>query len=145
MRSDFAASYRIASSHISAEEFDGEVVVLDLESGAYYSLTGGAGLVWGAASSGRSMHELLDLLADDAPRMSGVEDTLNALIDAGLIAPSDGEPSSGADETAAQIKAVPSEFGIEAFGELAELFKADPIHDVDEQAGWPHKPASDKA
>ena len=31
-------------------------------------------------------------------------------------------------------------FGVEVFDDLADLLVADPIHDVDQEAGWPHRP-----
>jgi hypothetical protein len=33
-------------------------------------------------------------------------------------------------------------FDLAVFDDLADLLIADPVHDVDEEAGWPHRPAS---
>ena len=43
--------------------------------------------------------------------------------------------------TAAELAAAPGPFTVEMFEDLADLILTDPVHDVDHDAGWPHRPA----
>jgi hypothetical protein len=37
------------------------------------------------------------------------------------------------------LSALDGAIKLEVFDDLSELLVADPIHDVDEEAGWPHR------
>lgn len=55
--------------------------------------------------------------------------------------------TNGAGELAPEHKAAVARYTsapeIEVYDNLADLILADPIHDVDNEAGWPNLPASD--
>ena len=59
---------------------------------------------------------------------------LGRLIDLGLIRPDDVASAPSSSFPASWPQDPPR---LEAYEDLAELIYADPIHDVDEQAGWP--------
>jgi hypothetical protein len=131
--------YRPRSIDVAAEEFEGEFVVLDLASGKYFSLAGSSAIVWRGLIAGHSVETLCASLPAGDPRRAGVEGLVASLVAHDLLVPSvyDQTPSvAPADELAAAS----GEFGVDVFDDLADLLVADPIHDVDTEAGWPHRP-----
>lgn len=132
-------TFSIASNDIASEEFDGEYVVLNVASGHYFSLAGGAALVWKGLVDGHSLDALFAGFSDDAPQRAEIEKLVQQFVAHGLLTPAD---------RVAPSAAVPSlgieglTFEVTAFDDLADLLLADPVHDVDEQAGWPHRPGS---
>lgn len=131
-----ANAYAINEPDIVAEDFNGQVVILNLSDGHYFSLGGIASPIWSAILDGHTPQVILDSIAERQP---GLGDSavrfLDRIVELRLIRIREdtGEGPSvplAADWTgdAAQI---------EVFDDLAELIFADPIHDVDEQVGWP--------
>lgn len=131
--------YAIASSDIVSEEFDGELVVLDLASGKYYSMDGTAGAVWQALISGAS---LKSIAADTSSAVCISETVLfefaEKLVLCGCLAKTEGDDRARIAQSLADAIVVASKPPtFEVFEDLAELIMADPIHDVEERAGWP--------
>src|SRR5690606_19576651 len=130
-------TFSIASADIAAEEFDGEYVVLNVASGHYFSLADGAALVWRALTDGHSVDAVVGQLAPD----DAVRDTIEALVasftEHDLLAPAEREAPVNALQAVATAEMT---FELAVFDDLADLLIADPVHDVDEEAGWPHLP-----
>jgi hypothetical protein len=142
--SQIAASYTVASSDIVSEDFDGEFVVLDLSCGKYYSMDAAASALWRVISAGASMEALAAAVAGP-PGAAGSSVTAEAirelaerLVAYGCLAPSGSAGSTEIDPAAIEVlrtsSAPPT---IQMFDDLADLIMADPIHDVEETAGWP--------
>ena len=137
--------HRIAGPHISWEEFHAEYVVLDLETGRYFNLAAGAALVWTGLLDGLSSQMLAAELAPGGAEQLAFEQCLAAMTAARLIVATDTTAPTGAaasaSDLAAQLLASGTDYRFEAFDDLAELLTADPIHDVQAEAGWPHLPS----
>jgi hypothetical protein len=125
--------------NVAAEDFDGEFVVLDLNSGKYFSLAGAAAIVWKGLTSGHSVASLVAGLAEGDERRAGAERVAQELLAFNLLR-ADGTATGGPPEIAAELAAASGGFEVQSFDDLADLLIADPIHDVDAEAGWPHKP-----
>jgi len=142
--------FRVNTPTVTHETIDGEAVIINLDSGNYYSLVDAGSLIWALVDRGASASEVHELLqqsyqgdATDIDR--GVQELLAQLQQENLIVP--------VDEAAAADLAdvLPSSNGHEKpsfnapslnkFSDMQELLLLDPIHDVDE-AGWP-KPVPD--
>jgi hypothetical protein len=138
---------------VTHETIDGEAVIINLDSGNYYSLVEAGSLIWALVDKGASAREVQDLVqqsyqgnALDIDR--GIRDLLNQLQQENLIVPVDGVPEVNLNELK-QI--LPYNNGHEKpsfnppslnkYSDMQELLLLDPIHDVDE-AGWP-KPVPD--
>ena len=137
--------YRINTPTVTHETIDGEAVIINLDSGNYYSLVDAGSLIWALVDRGASASEVQELLqqsyqgdATDIDR--GVQELLAQLQQENLIVPVD-------EAAAADLAGVlPSTNGHEKpsfnapslnkFSDMQELLLLDPIHDVDE-AGWP--------
>lgn len=123
------------------EEIDGEVVMIDLASGMYYSLRGSSVLVWSRLSAGTSEVGLLDALrtrydADAGVIEAALDELLGKMRQDGLIA--DGgaeEPGTPAPRVGDRRAFQPMEY--ERFDDMAHIIQLDPIHDVDPDRGWP--------
>lgn len=125
--------------NVAAEDFDGEFVVLDLDSGKYFSLAGAAAIVWKGLIAGHSLASLVGGLPEGDARRAGAERVVNELLGFNLLR-AEGTATGGPAEIAAELAAASGGFEVQSFDDLADLLVADPIHDVDAEAGWPHKP-----
>ncbi len=96
-----------------------DTILINLKTGAYYSLTPRGGSVWAQVLAATS-----EFTADDAT-------VLRAMITEGIFeTESTSVPSSGdSDDIDASIAFL-------KYTEMSELLLADPIHEVDED-GWP--------
>jgi hypothetical protein len=125
----------------------GEVVAIDLGTGAYYSLRGPAAVIWDAIDAGLTVDEVADHVrathevgeADVFADVSGLVDTL---VGHDLI--SVGEPAANRPQDLGHD--LPYEPPVvEAFTDMADVILLDPVHDVDAEAGWPHQPTANEA
>lgn len=142
--------FRINTPTVTHETIDGEAVIINLDSGNYYSLVEAGSFIWALVEKGASASEVQDLLqqtyqGDAADIDRGAQELLAQLQQENLIVPVDG--SAAVDLT----EVMPSSNGhgkpsfnaplLNKFSDMQELLLLDPIHDVDE-AGWP-KPVLD--
>lgn len=132
----------LASPRCSAEEFDGEIVALNLDTGTYFSMTGISGQIFNDLSNGHSVESILALTAEGEAR-AAVERFIGELQSAGLLRPKSGAPGplAAAQVTAEGLAAAPAPL-LETFGDMQSLLLLDPVHEVDEQAGWPKAPGT---
>ena len=125
--------YGVTDDDIVSESFDGEIVVLDLSCGKYFSFTDAGSAAWEAITSGV---EPAALGANGA--LHDLEAFVRKLLGNRLIVAQPNlplrEPRAELMERLAAAKEKP-DFSI--FDDLADLFLADPIHDVEPEAGWP--------
>lgn len=131
--------YVVASSDIVSEEFDGEFVVLDLSCGKYFSMDEAASAIWRAIVSGVSTELLVEAAGNGgAVTSASIYAFLEKLVEYGCLVPSDSPGSAAIDEATLQrLGTSDKPPTVEVFDDLAELIMADPIHDVEEAAGWP--------
>jgi hypothetical protein len=130
------------SRDVASEEFDGEFVVLDLASGKYYGLSGGSAVVWKGLMAGHSVTSLCAQLPDGDPRRAEVATLVGSLLDSGLLVVANGG-AVAPPGLAVELAAASGPFAAEMFEDLADLLLTDPIHDVDQETGWPHRPTDD--
>jgi hypothetical protein len=132
--------YAINAPDVVSESFDGQVVVLNLGNGHYFSLRGIAGPIWSSLLSGHTPRGILNSIQTNRPELvEAAQEFLERVVALDLVRPQ-ADAAGGPD----RIDEVWAGDGpqIEAYEDLAELIYGDPIHDVDEQTGWPTpKPA----
>ena len=92
----------LAEPDCVAEDFDGEVVVLNSATGVYFSLTGLAAGVWRDLMAGQSLDALLDAIRSiDTQVHQATMDFIHRLQAAGLVRPrSATAPSASSAESA---------------------------------------------
>jgi len=143
--------FRVNTPTVTHETIDGEAVIINLDSGNYYSLVEVGSFIWGLIEKGASASDVRNVIlqtyqgnAGDIDR--GVQELLAQLQQENLIVPVDGTA-----EAFDLAQAAPSNNGHEKpsfnppllhkYSDMQELLLLDPIHDVDD-AGWP-KPNPD--
>ena len=127
--------YLINAPDVVSEDFNGEVVILNLANGHYFSLRGIASSIWAAILAGNAPESILASIGEQRPELLDASSTLlSRLMELDLMRPGTGENGTEPLEDQAWSGDSPQ---IEVFDDLAELIFADPIHDVDEQSGWP--------
>jgi hypothetical protein len=129
-------AYKCASADIVFEEFEGDLVVLNLGSGRYFGFNKSAATVWNALMQG-VRPSTISAVGSGETDIRGFVDTL--LANELVVANSD----VNTPLMAAQIEDLEADRSapvVEIYDDLADLIVADPIHDVDAEAGWPVKP-----
>jgi hypothetical protein len=135
---------RVNAPQVIHESIDDEVVVVNLESGSYYSLAGTAAKIWGLLDEGVLLENLPDVLlesleGDESEVVSSVAEFVSELRADELMVPDDAEPSSSRTPTAGNGARAPFEPPrFERFTDMKHLIALDPIHQVDGAQGWPH-------
>jgi hypothetical protein len=123
------------------ETIDGETIIIDLQTGTYYSLRGMAPVIWNALVAGMGDEQVVAevqarYLADPA-EVDVARAFLADLAGAGLIAPvetSEPAPSVSAP-SGDRIPFDPPR--LEQYTDMQDIILLDPVHKVDSQ-GWPN-------
>jgi hypothetical protein len=125
---------------VVSETIDGEVIVIHLERGSYFSLRGTAAEVWALVEEGCAEAQIPEALAARYPaaahgEVAGeVAQFLADLREEGLVVDGDGAPAAASELAPAGSAFVPPRF--EKYTDLQDLIMLDPIHEV-EPEGWP--------
>ena len=144
-------AYRPNEPQVIHQTVDDETVIVDLGTGSYFSLRGSAQVIWSALAQGLDLPQVVEVVerhfdAGSADVPDAVQAFVSRLQGDGLIvaldAPSGAPPATGdeaASGEAAQGERAPFELPtIERFDDLQDLILLDPVHEVSEEAGWPH-------
>ena len=136
-------AFEINRPQVISQILDGEVVVINLQTGSYYSLTGTAAAIWEGLERIAAAGQITGLLAArftdcDAGLENIVEGFINELLSESLIVPAqNGGATTAGALSCAQIE--PRKFirpELKKFTDMRELLLLDPIHEVD-ATGWP--------
>lgn len=127
----------LASPQCSADDFDGEIVAINLETGLYYSIKDSGAVIWHDLTAGHSVEALVDLAGENSELAAGISRFADEVVRCGLMRPTTEAPiPSGPAATAAEIATMTAPV-LESFGDMQDLLLLDPVHEVDEEMGWP--------
>ena len=131
--------FEIAEPDCVAEDFGSEVVVLNSATGVYFSLTDLAAAVWRDLMVGHSVYSLISGIGRiDRQASQATIDFIRKLEMAGLIRQRRASvPIASSAESIVLTTAGKTGLTIQSFDDMKDLILADPIHDVDEEIGWP--------
>lgn len=140
--------FRVNTPTVTHEIIDGEAVIINLDSGNYYSLVQEGSFIWSLVEKGASASELQNVVLQtyqgDAQEIDrGVQELLAQLQQENLIVLVD-EAGEAVDLQAPNNNDERPLFNppsLNKYSDMQELLLLDPIHDVDD-AGWP-KPNPD--
>ena len=128
-------TFKINDSKIISETLEGETILINLETGHYYSLNKTATIVWEKIQSKASMVSIAGFFKGHEKDIS---EFIESLVTGGLIikandsiASVNGSSTAGAIFDGDYIVPVMTKYD-----DMKEMLLADPIHDVD-NAGWP--------
>lgn len=152
-RTGLSQRYRV-NPKIVSETIDGEVIVLNLDRGRYYSLTLSGADAWNALQRSATPREIVeDLLSRYSADRAEVEPAVVGLMEdlhrEELILPvtEDVPAARPAPERPAEHREGRPAFQppvLQAYTDMEDLLLLDPIHEVDE-SGWPNRKADDAA
>ncbi len=135
--------YRINQPAVIAEVIDGEAIVVNLDSGAYYSLRGSACAIWelfAAQLTAADVTAAMTARFTGSPAVieAGVKTLLEELVGEQLLTPAvDAHPVPLPQPANGHAVHPPFEPPmLEKFTDMADLLLLDPIHEVGEM-GWP--------
>ena len=137
--------YEIDKPKFLMENFDGEAVLVNVESGFYYSLLGSGPEILSLLDSGMSIDEVAASIGDESGAPAHVRELVanftDRLLEESILIPRKSQPSSMPrtrvenDGATVAIAFAPPE--ITKFEDMRDILLLDPIHQVDEAAGWP--------
>jgi len=143
-------SFEPAGPDIVSEEIDGEVIIVNLRNGNYYSLSHSATVVWAGIQERATLEGLEQRLQR---RYSGeigslgrdLAELIRALETEQLItrrstpeapAATNGARANGTAAAAEREAYRPPSF--ERFTDMGDLLLLDPVHEAEDERGWPH-------
>lgn len=137
-------SYAINTSKITHELIDGEVVIINFDSGNYYCLNKTGADIWEFIQRHFPIADMVAALsqkytASQEDIRSSLHEIMTKLQDEMLIIAyeGNGESNPSKTEVSSSDQKVPFEAPLlQKFDDMQELILLDPIHEVDE-SGWP--------
>jgi hypothetical protein len=140
--------YRINIPHVVHEVIDGEAVLVNMKSGYYYSLDDEGAEIWNLIEQGNSVSQIEKILiqnynASSTEIKAGLNELIHTLHDEDLIVGlNELQNITNKDKYQYDIPLEKKKFGkptLHKYTDMEDLLLLDPIHDVDEETGWPDK------
>ncbi|MDX6511426.1 MAG: hypothetical protein QOE36_930 [Gaiellaceae bacterium] len=138
--------FEVDRRRVVHETIDGEAILIQMETGYYYSLDGSGCDIWNLLAGGCGADEIASRLSAryEAPPeaiAAAVSALVEQLLEERLIgeaqAPSEnGGPPAETDATSA--RAVFTAPVLHRYTDMADFMLVDPIHEV-EESGWPNR------
>ncbi|MCK5811893.1 MAG: PqqD family protein [Clostridiales bacterium] len=131
--------YFIDDERIISEEIDKDTVVINLETGCYYSFNETASYIFFTFNNGDIQEQVIKgyqlvFSVDKNTATSDITKILSYLLDKQLL-------TEGISSQTSDTNHIPQPYIaplIEEFDDMREMLLLDPIHEVKEE-GWPHK------
>ncbi|HUA77981.1 MAG TPA: hypothetical protein VMA86_09935 [Acetobacteraceae bacterium] len=131
-----SSRYVINAPDVVSEDFSGQTVMLNLANGHYFSVAGIGGPIWNSLLAGHKPVTILDGIRANRPELLDQASAfLERLVELNLIRADGADGITPSEPIAKDWSGEGPE--IQVYDDLAELISSDPIHDVDQQAGWP--------
>lgn len=129
--------YQVNSPRVVHETLDGETIIIDTQTGLYYTVDGHASAVWGALAGGVAGGHIARVYeAAGLALASAVQPFEAELVAAELLRPA---PDAAAPSAFTVPDMPGGDLGLELkrHADMQELIELDPIHEVDPGQGWP--------
>lgn len=126
------ARFRLNDSEVTAEVFDGEAIILNLATGAYYSIDKAGGLIWTSIAAGHSVEETAATLVtryDVSPERAraDVERVTDELIRERLVLVTEGQsPPQPAPERALPDRVPYATPSLNVYRDMGAMLALDP-------------------
>jgi hypothetical protein len=143
-----ALRYALNQPPIVGEVIDGEVMVINLDTGVYYSVTGAGAADQHRPHGGATRREISDRVArhygaDAASVERDVDPFVTQLTDEAILRPlRDGAAAGSVDSVDEWPSVAYPGFGFERYDDMQALLVIDPVHEVGD-FGWPSRSADD--
>ncbi len=132
--------YKFQNSTFDLEDFSHEIVIINTETGSYYTISGSAVSVIRWFFSPISDHQVVQLIENTFPNeVSEATTFVDWLKEQGLIyAVKTSEDEKEGQNLANNNTIVFNQWVYSRFDDMSDLIRLDPIHDVSEK-GWPFR------
>lgn len=132
----------IAAPQCVAQDFEGEIIALNLASGTYFSLRDLGAVLWRDLAAGHPVETLAALAAGTLGGPQPVQDFAANAAAQGLMRPAASAATPGEEPrlAAALADGTPPALIFEIYEDMKSLILLDPVHEVDETRGWPTLP-----
>lgn len=136
--------YKINESRVISETLEGETIIINLDTGNYYSINTTGAIIWNQIQSNNGTQNILEYFLNHYDVNTDVitksiTEIISSLLKDNLILESE---SSSIQNIKEEIKNISKEPflapKIEKYDDMKEMLLADPIHDVSEKDGWPN-------
>lgn len=117
-----------------AEEFDGEIVALNMQTGTYFSIKDNALRIWNDLVIGHPVEALVTAAGAGTPMAAAIETYAATVVSEGLMRPAGAPLAPQSPITLTPDGELPV---LESFSDMQSLLLLDPVHDVDVEQGWP--------
>ena len=142
--------YRVSGPRVIFENIEGELILVHMERGTYYSTDEVGAHIWSMVEAQSTLSEICGSLEScyDAPSEAirhAVEAFLSRLIEEELVVT--GEPTAIGREPLTRTEGHRRPFtppSLQSYRDMQDMLSLDPIHDV-EAAGWPVPRADDES
>ena len=146
---------KVNSPNVVHETIDGETILLDLNTGNYYSLDGTGALIWEFIDKTGNWGKAIEIMSAENLEQSDViasaiRQFAEELVAEKLLTGSEDEiEPSDVSELENQLREIAGNFkapALNKYTDMQDLLLLDPIHEVDEK-GWPESkmPEQDKS
>jgi hypothetical protein len=128
--------YVVNTKQAISEDTEGETVVINLETGSYYNLNSEASKIWAHLIKGVDIDILKTKLKPvnaTANTNAKVDEFIEKLVAENLITQTEIANSSPDSDINIDVENIV----IETYTDMQDLLGLDPIHEVEEEAGWP--------
>ena len=129
--------FKTNEPNVISESMEEELVVINLESGCYYSLNRSSATIWKQMEKGFSMEDIQQsrksATMDDEEISRSIKEFFGFMQEEKLIIPAEGSATAERPEAVDYEKPE-----MEKFSDMQEMLLLDPIHEVSEM-GWPNE------
>jgi Coenzyme PQQ synthesis protein D (PqqD) len=135
-------AFKINTPKVVQETIDGEVVIVHLEKGDYYSLMNSGADIWSGIEDGMSQAEIIAKMeaiyeGDSAEIASSVNNLIEELKAEDIIITVEKNDNQITEIPTVETKLKFEPPSLGKYTDMEELLALDPIHEVDEM-GWPN-------
>ncbi len=135
------AHLKINTPGVVHETVDGEVVIVNLDNGLYFSTDQIGTNVWGLLAEGKPVDAILDWASttygDHPETTADVNAFLTQLADNQLVVAVEDAPEPEPNIATPPVPAAYVRPELQVYSDMEELLLLDPVHDVGD-AGWPN-------
>ena len=132
-------TFKVNAPRVVHETLDDETIVIDTQSGFYYTARGAASAIWKAISEGQSP-ELIRAAYQRKGRQlpqAVLDGYVQQLSNANLIIPAETLTSGSAWNAPVHGSDQIETLDFECHEDMQGLIELDPIHEIDASQGWP--------
>lgn len=137
--------YQVNSPRVVHETLDGETIIIDTQTGLYYTVAGHASAVWAALANGVAVEQISGAYRDAGLSLAEAVQAYAAQLEAAELL----RPAPDASASSGFVIPMSGESGsllvLHRHADMQELIELDPIHEVDPSQGWPMRNQGDAA